>query len=138
MAKTFLATECPDQHGESIVGFPKVGRINLTGVARKDDLGAFADARENCFERGGFKVLCLVNNNDLVTRVPPRSFGYSHVGTFRYFDAKGAYHEDISWWRRFVDRVEGSIDDFLKLGPDAIRDHFMKGYLSNVARAAGL
>jgi len=88
--------------------------------------------------RIGHRSFRFVNNNDLVTRVPPRSFGYSHVGTFRYFDAKGAYHEDISWWRRFVDRVEGSIDDFLKLGPDAIRDHFMKGYLSNVARAAGL
>lgn len=75
-----------------------------------------------------------VNNNDLVTRVPPRELGYSHVGTFRYFGAGGDYHEDIDRWRLLLDRVRGGIGDFMRLGPDALKDHAMAAYLACLER----
>lgn len=75
-----------------------------------------------------------VNNNDLVTRVPPRSFNYRHVGCLRYFDADGNLHDDIGWWNRFLDRVKGRLDDFMQLHTDGIKDHAMEKYLACLER----
>ena len=76
------------------------------------------------------RALRFVNNNDLVTRVPPRVAGFSHVGALLYFDAAGVVRTDPGLWIRFLEGVKGGADDLGKLGPDAIRDHSMgKGYL---------
>ncbi len=80
----------------------------------------------------------FVNNNDVVPRVPPRELGYSHVGTFLYFDADGKLHSDISWWYRLLDSIKGNIEDFLKPGTDGIRDHAMNNYLDNLEKNLGV
>jgi triacylglycerol lipase len=76
-----------------------------------------------------------VNNNDVVTRVPPQIFGYSHVGKILYFDADGKLKTDnnLSWWARFWDRLEGRYDNIFTLTPDGVGDHSMDIYqkLSN-------
>ncbi|MCP3887250.1 MAG: lipase family protein [Desulfobulbaceae bacterium] len=71
-----------------------------------------------------------VNNNDVVTRVPPQIFGYSHVGKLMYFDTEGNLHADnnLSWWAKFWDRLEGRYDDMLNLTPDGVGDHSMNIY----------
>ncbi len=71
-----------------------------------------------------------VNNNDVVTRVPPQAMGYRHVGKLMYFDTKGKLRRDgsLTWWNRFWDRVEGRFDDILDLTPDGIGDHSMNKY----------
>lgn len=71
-----------------------------------------------------------VNNNDVVTRVPPQIFGYSHVGKLMYFDVDGKLRSDnsLSWWARFWDRLEGRYDDVFNLTPDGIGDHSMDIY----------
>ena len=71
-----------------------------------------------------------VNNNDLVTRVPPRSLNYRHIGALRYYDARQNCHEDLSFWHRFLDRVKGRLDDFMDLHTDGIKDHGMDKYLA--------
>jgi triacylglycerol lipase len=83
-----------------------------------------------------FKAQCFrfVNNNDVVTRVPPRALTYSHVGRFLFFDSRGNLHDDIRWWWKFLDRVRGRIDDFLKPGTDGIKDHSMDRYVENLER----
>ncbi len=76
----------------------------------------------------------FVNNNDIVTRVPGRATGCSHVGTFLYFDRNHVLHDDLSWWYRFLDGVQGSVDNLGHLEPDQIRDHSMEdGYLAGLA-----
>ena len=77
----------------------------------------------------GQRYLRFVNNADIVPRVPLRAMGYAHAGTLRYFDAKGAMHDDIGWWERLLDRFQGRIEDLGRLGPDDIKDHSMKAYL---------
>jgi triacylglycerol lipase len=79
----------------------------------------------------------FVNNNDVVPRVPPRELGYSHVGTFLYFDAAGEIHSDMSWWYKLLDSVKGRIEDFLKPGTDGMKDHAMDRYLIGLEKNAG-
>ncbi len=72
----------------------------------------------------------VVNNNDVVTRVPPQVSGYSHVGLLYYFDSNGKLHTDgsLSWWGRFWDRVAGRFKDVFDLDTDGIGDHKMENY----------
>ena len=75
-----------------------------------------------------FKAQCFrfVNHNDVVTRVALRVMGYSHVGTFLYFDADGIVSADRGHWFRFLDGGEGRIADLGKLGPDDAKDHCLE------------
>ena len=74
----------------------------------------------------------FVNNNDLVTRIPPRELGFRHTGTLRYFDEHGTLWENISMWRRFLDQVRGRLSDIVSLGLDEIKDHNMDSYVELV------
>ncbi len=70
----------------------------------------------------------FVNNNDTVTRIPPRLLKYSHVGVLKYFTESGQLVDDIGYWNRFLDRIKGRIEDFLEWGTDGIKDHSMAEY----------
>jgi triacylglycerol lipase len=70
----------------------------------------------------------FVNNNDTVTRIPPRSAGYSHVGTFRYLTEQGELEDDMGWWYQFLDRVSGRLEDFHQWGTDGLKDHSISRY----------
>ena len=72
----------------------------------------------------------FVNNNDVVTRIPPRELKYSHVGTLKYFTEDGRLVDDISFWNRFLDRVHGRMADFLEWGTDGLTDHNMPNYVA--------
>jgi len=94
--------------------------------------GAFAEEFQRRFPGRHFR---FVNNNDSVTRVPPRAFGYSHTGELRYIDSSGEIHEDISFWDKFLARVTGRIEDFLKPGTDGLKDHSMSLYVQHIEKA---
>jgi hypothetical protein len=55
-------------------------------------------------------------------RVPLRVLQNSDIGTFFYFDSDGSLHWDITRWLELVDGVKGRSDDFVKQGPDKIKD----------------
>ena len=77
----------------------------------------------------------FVNNNDTVTRVPPRDFGYDHTGELRYIDTAGHIQTDISFWNQFLDRVKGRMEDFLRPGTDGLKDHSMRLYAQHIETA---
>ena len=72
------------------------------------------------------------NNNDIVTRAPARASGYSHVGSFVYISEDKSLHNDIGWWYRFLDSVEGVIESIPIKGLDGVEDHSMSDYLKAV------
>ncbi|MEM7344107.1 MAG: lipase family protein [Chloroflexota bacterium] len=79
-------------------------------------------------------IFRFVNNNDVVTRVPLRKMDYSHVGSLTYIDADGSFYNDIGWWWRFLDRVQGRVEDFLEAGTDGAKDHGSGNYIDAITR----
>ncbi len=69
------------------------------------------------------------NNNDLVTRVPTRLAGYSHVGRCIYISEERELHDSPGRWFRFLDMVDGALAAVKESGLDAIADHDMDKYL---------
>lgn len=102
----------------------RVSGIYTFGQPRTGD-GTFA-------RNFNFELKCnafrFVNNNDLVTRIPPRALGYSHLGTFKYLTSEGKLEDDIGWWRMFLDRWTFRLDEVLRAACDGIDDHSMITY----------
>lgn len=72
------------------------------------------------------------NNNDVVTRVPARLMGYSHIGTYLYISEEKAIHQESGFWLRFVDYFDGAISALHEKGIDGIEDHSMEKYLDAI------
>jgi triacylglycerol lipase len=100
------------------------------GQPRTGDRG-FARDFDADFKNLMFRV---VNNSDVVTRVPPRAALYSHVGTFLYFDEQRILRADPGFWFRRLDEIKSAADDFRKLTPGALEDHAMDEYLVGLAK----
>ncbi len=104
-------------HGLYTFGSPRVGNPD------------FADKFNSNFKDHAFR---MVHNNDVVTRVPLRAHSYRHVGQFWYLDTDGELENDPGWWSLKLDRIKGRIEDLGKIGPDGLKDHSMKHYISKL------
>jgi triacylglycerol lipase len=78
----------------------------------------------------------IVNHLDIVTRTPPRSLGYRHLGNFVYFTESGEMTNDVDWWQRFLDGWTGAIDAILDWGGEGIEDHRMVHYCSQLEQVS--
>lgn len=65
-----------------------------------------------------------VNNNDIVTRVPPWFMFYKHHGTLRYINYFGNIRK-MTPWQRIKDKIRGYRDGIL----DGVKDHDMAKYI---------
>ncbi len=75
-----------------------------------------------------------VNNNDIVTRVPPPWMGYRHGGHEMYLNAYGRYRRYLPW-RRFRDRMHGLLVAMRRWEFDYLADHAMSRYVEYIKRA---
>lgn len=78
------------------------------------------------------KFFRFQNNNDIVTRVPSRMMGYSHVGKCLYIDENKTIHDDPGFWFRFLDQVDGAVSAVTESGLDGVEDHDIKNYVAAV------
>jgi len=74
-----------------------------------------------------------VNNNDIVTRVPPRLMGYKHHGNEHYMNAYGDVRK-LSGWQRAKDRWRGFVMGIKAGGVDNFSDHSMTHYIANLEK----
>lgn len=89
--------------------------VNLIGGMTFGSPRVLADSVSERFsEHLGWAWWRVVNNNDVVTRVPfsshvRRRGGYWHVGRLAYLDHRGVVNLDSTGWERFKDRVAGRV-----------------------------
>ncbi len=72
-----------------------------------------------------------VNNNDIVTRVPPVWMGYRHNGQEMYLNRSGQLKE-LKGWRRVSDRIQGFIHGLSQFRIDQLSDHSAPQYAERI------
>ena len=72
-----------------------------------------------------------VNNNDIVTRVPPVMLGYRHSGTEQYLDRHGKLR-DLKGWRKTGDKLKGFLKELMKFRIDHLGDHGIDDYIDAI------
>ncbi len=72
------------------------------------------------------------NNNDLVTRVPARLMGYSHIGSYLYISEEQELCREPGFWFKFLDYFDGAMSALQEKGIDGVEDHNMDKYLAAV------
>ena len=75
-----------------------------------------------------------VNNNDIVTRVPPTWLGYRHAGKEMYLDCDGRLRK-LTGWQRTKDRFRGFVRGLRTFQVDHFSDHSMLEYIRHIEHA---
>lgn len=75
-----------------------------------------------------------VNNNDIVSRVPPWWLGYRHKGQEMYLDSRGEITK-LTAWQRAKDRWRGFLGGLSKWEFDHFTDHSITRYVDYIQRA---
>jgi triacylglycerol lipase len=75
-----------------------------------------------------------VNNNDIVTRVPPAWLGYQHKGQEIYLNAYGKIRH-FTGWQRVKDRWRGFVRGLREGSFDHFADHSIARYIEYIRRA---
>ena len=110
-----------------------VGGLYTYGSPRVGDR-VFAQNFNNQFKDQNFRV---VNNQDIVPRLPPRQMGYSHAGTFLYFSDSLTITDDLYWWIKLLDTypmTEATVEQRLSQGLAGVEDHGIALYQEHLAR----
>ena len=76
-----------------------------------------------------------VNNNDMVTRVPPAWMGYRHAGQEMYLNRNGDIQK-MNGWTRTVDRLRGFLRGLTQFEIDHFSDHSIDRYVEYIQKAA--
>ena len=116
-----------------------VNGLYTFGQPRVGDL-AFCTQSETHF---GDIMFRFVNDEDIVTRVPPRVVPgvplpsyYGHTGQLRFFEANGALHSDDHWWNAFLLDVEVGFANMKAMLAAPVADHSLDsvpgGYLDRI------
>jgi triacylglycerol lipase len=75
-----------------------------------------------------------VNNNDIVTRVPPAWLGYRHKGQEIYLNAYGKIRR-LTPWQRVKDRWRGFVRGLREHRFDPFADHSIVQYVAHIRAA---
>jgi len=74
------------------------------------------------------------NNDDIVTRVPARVMGFSHIGSYLYITNEMEIHREVGFWFRFIDNIPLNLSDLKANFIDGIKDHNMDNYILAVEK----
>ena len=94
----------------------------------------------NCDAHFGNLYFRFVNNEDIVTRVPPRVVAvppcfYGHAGQVLYFDDDGVLHSDEHWWNEFLLRFDFTLAQLRGALQAPVADHdLLLGYAAHIVK----
>ena len=88
-----------------------------------------------CKDLDGGLSLRFVNGRDIVTRMPPRSLGFDHLGAVRYFDDHGVLQNDGAEWFRWLADFLDATADWKATAGRTVGDHSMEFYVARVEAA---
>ncbi|MFK7916721.1 MAG: lipase family protein [Ilumatobacter sp.] len=115
------------------------GRCQLSEIAAVPrEVATFGSPRvgtKRYIDNAKVRHLRWVNNNDIVTRVPPRWLRYRHVGIKMYLDSKGDVAK-MNAAQRGKDRWSGFWEGLKARKFDHFSDHAIAGYVAHIRRAA--
>jgi len=99
-------------------------------IANPEELYTYGSPRTGW--PGFVKTMCTphhrwVNNNDIVTTVPPAFIGYRHDGTMHYLNAYGNVR-NFTAWQRFKDKLRGMLKGLKQFKVDNFSDHSITLY----------
>ena len=75
----------------------------------------------------------VVNNCDIVPRLPPRLLGFRHHGKELYLDRKGRPRRKLRGMPKMMDRLRGFGESLLKFKLDPLSDHIADRYIEALA-----
>ena len=111
------------------------GRATLSHIpGETEELYTYGSPRVGCnryINHVKLKHYRWVNNNDIVTRMPPSWLGYRHGGQEFYLDNAGNIRK-LKGWQRVKDRFAGLFSGFKKFQIDYLSDHSMLQYIDNI------
>jgi triacylglycerol lipase len=114
------------------------GRCLLSYIkSNPKQLFTYGSPRVGCKNYIGYVKLDyyrFVNNNDIVTRVPPVWMGYQHSGKEIYFNRNGDI-KDYNYLMRRRDRWRGFLGGLRKWKIDAFADHSVHLYCQHLVKA---
>jgi triacylglycerol lipase len=120
-----------DESGASrVAGVYTFGQPRCGDQAFKEDL-----------ERGlAGRLWRVVNNRDVVPRVPPAAMGYRHAGTLIYIDELGRIVLNPPFWFQLLDTMDLPSDaaEAKRTALEGVKDHDCDTYVSLLAAGAVL
>jgi len=94
-----------------------------------------------CDSHFGDAMFRFVNDEDVVTRVPPRVLPhlprpdfYGHSGQLRFFDGDGLLHSDDHWWNSFLINVDVGFENMGRLLAAPVEDHLLNNYIAKIEK----
>jgi triacylglycerol lipase len=113
------------------------GRCKLSNIAAvPEEVVTFGSPRVGTaryVQHAGIKHIRWVNNNDIVTRVPPTWLRYRHTGDRHYMDRRGDLRRFTSR-QRAKDRWAGFVGGLKVRKFDHFSDHAIAAYVDNLKR----
>lgn len=114
------------------------GRCQLSDIAAVPRLvttfGSPRVGTKRYIQHANVRHVRWVNNNDVVTRVPPRWLRYRHTGVIHYIDRHGEVNR-LSKSKRAADRSAGFWAGLKQRKFDHFSDHAIAGYVTALRRA---
>ncbi len=126
-----MAAASLNENGVEVVGVYTFGQPRVGDWQFSRQLSKRLDGR----------IFRFINNNDVVPHLPPPFSPlsplrlYTHLGSAKYFNAKGLLMLDYRLANRLLDSAVGFAKGLFESGIDLLADHNMEFYISSLARS---
>ena len=120
VASAKLAFMEKDRHPLAVYNFGCPRALNFDGASLYD-------------QRLGTSTYRVVNNNDVVCRIPLKAMGFSHVGQLKYLTSEGKILDEPTGRRLLKERLLGKVKELAELNPaDFATDHLPQQYMQSL------